>query len=82
MLGTPPADHERIRELTGTVVRSLEPVADPAVDLGQGLFDGAGRVDAMRVAGRDLGLARQPGHRFFFSLLEVEPLESAPEAER
>jgi cytochrome P450 len=29
MLGTPPADHERIRQLTGTVVRSLEPVADP-----------------------------------------------------
>ena len=31
MLGTPPADHERIRQLTGTVVRSLEPVADPAM---------------------------------------------------
>jgi cytochrome P450 len=31
MLGTPSADHERIRELSGTVVRSLEPVADPAV---------------------------------------------------
>ena len=31
MLGTPPADHERIRHLTGMVVRSLEPVADPAV---------------------------------------------------
>jgi cytochrome P450 len=31
MLGTPPADHERIRELSGTVVRSLEPVADPAL---------------------------------------------------
>ena len=31
MLGTPPADHERIRLLTGTVVRSLEPVADPAL---------------------------------------------------
>jgi cytochrome P450 len=29
MLGTPPGDHERIRELTGTVVRSLEPVNDP-----------------------------------------------------
>jgi cytochrome P450 len=29
MLGTPPADHERIRQLTGTVVRSLEPVNDP-----------------------------------------------------
>jgi hypothetical protein len=24
--------------------------------------------------GRDLGLLRQPGHRFFFSLDEVEPL--------
>ena len=31
MLGTPPVDHERIRQLTGTVVRSLEPVADPAL---------------------------------------------------
>jgi cytochrome P450 len=31
MLGTPPADHERIRQLTGTLVRSLEPVADPAL---------------------------------------------------
>jgi cytochrome P450 len=29
MLGTPAADHQRIRELSGTVVRSLEPVADP-----------------------------------------------------
>ncbi len=25
--------------------------------------------------GRDLGDARQPGHRFFFSLMEVEPLD-------
>jgi cytochrome P450 len=31
MLGAPPADHDRIRALAGTVVRSLEPVADPAV---------------------------------------------------
>jgi cytochrome P450 len=31
MLGTPPGDHERIRQFTGTVVRSLEPVADPEV---------------------------------------------------
>jgi cytochrome P450 len=29
MLGTPPADHARIRQLSGTIVRSLEPVADP-----------------------------------------------------
>jgi hydrogenase maturation protease len=27
--------------------------------------------------GRDLGFARQPGHRFFFSLSEVEPLEGS-----
>ena len=25
--------------------------------------------------GRDLGLLRQPGHRFFFSLAEVEPMQ-------
>ncbi|GHH93674.1 cytochrome P450 [Streptomyces capillispiralis] len=31
MLGAPPTDHERIRELSGTIVRSLEPVADPAL---------------------------------------------------
>jgi cytochrome P450 len=31
MLGTPPADHERIRQLSGTVVRSLEPVNDRAL---------------------------------------------------
>jgi cytochrome P450 len=31
MLGTPPADHDRIRQLSGTVVRSLEPVVDPGL---------------------------------------------------
>lgn len=31
MLGTPPSDQNRIRQLTGTVVRSLEPVNDPGV---------------------------------------------------
>src|SRR5690242_20204208 len=29
--------------------------------------------------GRDLGTLRQPGHRFFFSPLEVEPLDAAGE---
>ena len=28
--------------------------------------------------GRDLGFARQPGHRFFFSPTEVEPLPAQP----
>ncbi len=27
--------------------------------------------------GRDLGMLRQPGHRFFFSTEEVEPLEDS-----
>ena len=26
------------------------------------------------LAGKDLGLTRQPGHRFFYALDEVEPL--------
>jgi hydrogenase maturation protease len=30
--------------------------------------------------GRDLGVARQPGHRFFFSADEVEPVAGAPAA--
>ena len=29
MLGTPPADQDRVRQLTGTLVRSLEPINDP-----------------------------------------------------
>ena len=27
--------------------------------------------------GREFGMMRQPGHRFFFSLEEVEPIEDA-----
>ena len=30
--------------------------------------------------GRDMGLLRQPGHRFFFSPEEVEPVEAAGDA--
>ncbi len=40
MLGTPPADHERIRKLTGTLVRSLEPVADPELAAAIAAADG------------------------------------------
>jgi hypothetical protein len=28
--------------------------------------------------GKDLGLLRQPGHRFFFAIEEVEPAEREP----
>lgn len=31
--------------------------------------------------GRDLGMLRQPGHRFFFSVEEVEPLSQNEEEE-
>jgi cytochrome P450 len=31
MLGTPATDHERIRQLSGTVVHSMEPIIDPAM---------------------------------------------------
>jgi hypothetical protein len=30
--------------------------------------------------GRDLGMMRQPGHRFFFSPIEIEPINADPEA--
>lgn len=32
--------------------------------------------------GRDLGMLRQPGHRFFFSVEEVEPLSQGPIGEK
>jgi len=32
--------------------------------------------------GRDLGMLRQPGHRFFFSVEEVEPLSQNANEER
>jgi len=32
--------------------------------------------------GRDMGMLRQPGHRFFFSVEEVEPLSSSANGER
>ena len=45
--------------------------------------------DAIHVAvlvdddpGRDLGAMRQPGHRFFFSLDDIEPLEPGNETHR
>lgn len=45
MLGTPPADHARVRELTGTLVRSLEPVATP--ELGAAILDADDELGAI-----------------------------------
>jgi cytochrome P450 len=45
MLGTPPADHERLRELSGTLVRSLEVQTDPVVI--QAINDAEAELTAM-----------------------------------
>ncbi|PXY31919.1 cytochrome P450 [Prauserella muralis] len=45
MLGTPPTDHERVRELSGLVVRSLEPVLDP--DLMRAIASANEELDAI-----------------------------------
>ena len=58
MLGTPPADHERIRQLSGTVVRSLEPVNDP--DMAAAIIGRRRRADPDRRRD-DRVEARQPG---------------------
>ena len=51
-------ESDQIEQLgqAGAVGERADAVADPAVDLTQNLLDGAGRVDAVRVAGRDLRL--------------------------
>ncbi len=43
-------------------------------------YDGSQHVCVVIEAdpGRDLGMLRQPGHRFFFTPAEIEPLEEAP----
>jgi cytochrome P450 len=45
MLGMPPTDSERLREWSGTLVRSLEPVADP--DLMRAILDAATNMRAL-----------------------------------
>jgi hydrogenase maturation protease len=51
------------------VVESLMQSIEGAVQLAVVLEDDPGR---------DLGIARQPGHRFFFDVAEVEPLAGGP----
>jgi len=70
--------------------RSLADVFDAALDGRLAVVEGIeedmeGRVQLTVVVdedpGRDLGMRRQPGHRFFFAPDEVEPID-APRAER
>jgi cytochrome P450 len=69
MLGTPPADHERIRELSGTVVRSLEPVADPELVAAIGAADAElGVIAAEMIAWK----RRHPADDLLTALINAE----------
>jgi cytochrome P450 len=69
MLGTPPADHERIRELSGTVVRSLEPVADP--ELAQAIL--AADTELIGIAGEMIAWKRDnPADDLLTALINAE----------
>jgi cytochrome P450 len=69
MLGTPPADHERIRELSGTVVRSLEPVADP--DLAAAIM--AADTELRAIAAEMIGWKREhPADDLLTALINAE----------
>jgi cytochrome P450 len=69
MLGTPPADHERIRELSGTVVRSLEPVADP--ELAAAII--AADAELRQVGAEMIAWKRQhPGRDLLTALINAE----------
>ncbi len=52
------------------IIESIEQTYEDQVQLAVVLEDDPGR---------DLGMMRQPGHRFFFSLEEVEPLRANDE---
>ncbi|WP_028925479.1 cytochrome P450 [Pseudonocardia acaciae] len=69
MLGMPDTDHARLRELAGTVVRSLEPVTDP--ELIQAIM-AADRELAERIAGVIADKRRAPGDDLLTALIQAE----------
>lgn len=69
MLGTPPADHARIRELTGTLVRGLEPVADPQLAAAIGAAD----IELRAIAGDIIAWKRDhPANDLLTALVKAE----------
>jgi cytochrome P450 len=69
MLGTPPADHARIRELSGTLVRSLEPVTDPG--LAEAIV--AANAELSRIAADMIAWKRKhPASDLLTALIEAE----------
>src|SRR5262245_18429636 len=72
-----PGDHVRLRPRAGGDVFDLE-LAGRAATVEAIEQDYEGRIHFAVLVdddpGKDLGILRQPGHRFFFSPEEVEPL--------
>jgi cytochrome P450 len=69
MLGTPPADHNRIRELSGILVRSLEPVADP--ELGAAITSADTELTAI-TAGMIAWKRDHPANDLLTALIQAE----------
>jgi cytochrome P450 len=69
MLGTPPSDHARIRELTGVVTRSLEPVPDP----GAGAAISAANAELADIAADMIAWKREhPAEDLLSALIQAE----------
>ena len=72
-----PGDRVRLKPLTGRDVFDLALVGKTAViEAIEEDYEGKAHLAVVLDddPGRDLGMLRQPGHRFFFSVEEVEPL--------
>jgi len=72
-----PGDRVRLRPRTGGDIIDLALAGQAAtVEAIEQDYEGRTHLAVVIDAdpGRDLGMLRQPGHRFFFSASEVEPL--------
>ncbi len=69
MLGMPPTDHARLRELAGTMVRSLEPVNDP--ELIAAIAEADSELTA-RTADVIAAKRREPGDDLLTALISAE----------
>jgi cytochrome P450 len=69
MLGMPDTDHARLRELAGTLVRALEPVADPEVIAA---IEAADRELSVRIAEVIAEKRNSPGDDLLTALIRAE----------
>jgi cytochrome P450 len=69
MLGMPDTDHARLRDLASTLVRSVEPVIDPALI---NAINVASNELSERIAGVIVEKRRQPGNDLLTRLIQAE----------